>query len=1182
MKILLLLGQVIFWNFLLASSAFAENRPQYYVSPLYYLAGAPMFRDVSENRTLTALVFERDWTMAGGPQTGNIVKQRSTGAFTSPPLASVTESKVPMLSGYSKVYNAGFKGYRMPVTEAGDVLMYVGNTTPNGSVIDGGGGIWKADNSVVRFTMPNSAVQLIPRDMNQKLESVGTALYEYVDQFGRDRTRPMPYMISPAGTATRIPPSRVERYGFETVPDKDDPIHNRPDVVLDNGARGVAINNQGAVVCDAYGLILHENTQKWQKQEWSFVASSVGFTLVEDLPEGATDINDLGEVVGYNRFEGTWLYLPNGNYGMEAGVHVIDPLIYTDGFDTSGLEVQPLINNRGDVVWRGTKFATTGSPVYPPKLWRAGQAYYLTLLFETDEDFDILDVQELNEKGDILVNTVDKCEYSNGSVNSCWGNRILSLAPFDTELIVNVTDDVSDADPDDAVIDTDLEKSGLQISLRAAIDAVNAGEGSNIKFELPGDEVPVLILTKALPVITEPVEIDGTTESSGKVEIRGGAHSGAGFHLQGGESVVRGMVMRGFTGQDAAAIRISGPGGNKIMGNWLGTDAAGNKVEKTQFGVLIEGSPDNQIGGDGADESNILYGETAGIRIIGAGANDNQVLGNRIGIGVDGTIFTPLAGVGVHLAQGDNTIVGGPGNAANLIAGDSGIIVSGDSAMSGIEITGNRIGLTGAGDRSSGGFLGIGLIGSELGPVSDIKITGNKIAGHRVNVLLLGTINALRDVDILDNEIGLRFDGSTSLPAGLSNGVHEYGVRIEGATDVELSDNVIAGHTWNVLLSGIAQIFITGGDDTDGDGVKDANFNIEFRNPSNPVEVFEDETPSSGATVARNFIGLMRDGTIPNGFVQMNGLANYGWARATRITDNIIGGHTENGLWLQSGLELVAAGNRIGVTISGSLVPNGQGVTVDAAEVAMTDNIIAHNASVGIKANGETSAVSILGGSIYENGNGLGEAGILYDSKPFPAPRQVIALRTVSDTSGKVTVAFAVPTVGKYEDDTEEGDAPNLMEEPQTTLEIWGNRDASETQGRTLVVSEVIDPGKPFAKKLEVESDSFIATAQNFTATLTRGIQTSGFSTASQAENIVWPELSFAPDAEPGEITFQWPVAAGAGVFVVEESPTLEGPWHKRAVDPVRNGENLEVTLPVGDGDQFFRLVLDPDAALKE
>jgi hypothetical protein len=32
----------------------------------------------------------------------------------------------------------------------------------------------------------------------------------------------------------------------------------------------------------------------------------------------------------------------------------------------------------------------------------------------------------------------------------------------------------------------------------------------------------------------------------------------------------------------------------------------------------------------------------------------------------------------------------------------------------------------------------------------------------------------------------------------------------------------------------------------------------------------------------------------------------------------------------------------------------------------------------------------------------------------------------------------------------------------------------------------------------------------------------------------------------------------------------------------VRNGDNMEVSLPVGDGDQFFRLVLDPDAVIEE
>ena len=131
-------------------------------------------------------------------------------------------------------------------------------------------------------------------------------------------------------------------------------------------------------------------------------------------------------------------------------------------------------------------------------------------------------------------------------------------------------------------------------------------------------------------------------------------------------------------------------------------------------------------------------------------------------------------------------------------------------------------------------------------------------------------------------------------------------------------------------------------------------------------------------------------------------------------------------------------------------------------------------------------------------------------------------------------------------------------------------------------MSEVINPGNPFTKKLEVQSDSVFATSVNYTATLTRGNHTSAFSLGSMAENMVWPELSFTPDANPGEITLEWPVTGGVGAFIVEESPTVDGPWHRRVVDTVRNGDNMEVKLPIGEGDQYFRLALNPDAMIQD
>ena len=1159
----------------LALPTLGQDQPQYYLSPHYYVSGAPEFRDVSDNRTLTAVTAERDWTQAGGPETGNLLKLRTTGAFSSSPVALVTTSKILLSKTGTYPRTIGFKYLRMPTTEAGDVLLMVGNLSSNGLLTASAGAIWKADDSVVTLSVPAGANNLVPRDMNENLQTAVTVMYEYVDQFDRTLTRPVPVKMYANGTSSAINPGRVERWGFETVPNESNPS-GRPKVVLNNGAHAVAINNQGAVVCDAYGLIWHEGSEQWRSDEWSFVYNSDAVQK-DDLPQGATDINDLGEVVGYNRFEGTWLYLPSGNYGMAAGVHIIDPLIYreTDG-ESSRYNIQPLINNRGDVVWRGAVKLGPDDPEFPEKLWRAGHTYLLTELYTTSETFDVLETVELNEKGDIMIRTYDYCDYGS-VVTRCWSNRILSLTPFETDLIVNVTDDTEDADPNDKVVDVDLETAGLQVSLRAAINAVNEGSSDKIKFDIEGDSVPVIILIKALPAITRPVMIDGTTQAAGQVEIRGGANAGAGFQLQGGESEVKGMVMHGFTGQDAAAIRISGPGGNKIFGNRLGTDALGNTVEKTQFGVLIDGSPNNEIGGEAAGEGNVIYGETAGIRIEGTGADANQILGNRIGIATNGNILTPIAGYGIETTGGNDTVIGRTGAGSNLIAGNIGIGSGNTSATSGLAITGNRIGLNGAGTAGANGFAGILLVGVPGGELSSATIAENKIAGQMVNLLLLGTENKLSNIDITGNDIGLAFDGSDKVPAGMLAGVQGYGIRLDGGHNIKIFDNMIAGHTWNILSSGIPQVFIGGGVDTDGDGEPDSDFRVQFLDPTDSLTPDEGQIVAGSIVIEKNYIGIDRSNRItPGGLVQRTGLANYGGANGTTIKDNIVGANTESGVLILDSNHVTMSGNRIGVSTGGLALPNGLGVAVHEASVTITDTIIAHNLVGGIAVTDDLSAMSFLGGSIYSNGNGDALKGIAYSTEPFSAPGKFIALRSPPKADGTISVAFALPPL----------DPPGGGVQTETTLEIWGNRSAGESQGYTRLLSEAIDPAQAYSKKFEVASDSFYATAQNFTATLTRGNKTSPFTSKTLPESIVWPELNFTPLDEGGpivkadEVSFSWPTPARPKLFVIEQALSPTGPWIRVVEVPVESNGTSVITLPLSAEDEYFRLVLDPNSLI--
>ena len=82
-------------------------------------------------------------------------------------------------------------------------------------------------------------------------------------------------------------------------------------------------------------------------------------------------------------------------------------------------------------------------------------------------------------------------------------------------------------------------------------------------------------------------------------------------------------------------------------------------------------------------------------------------------------------------------------------------------------------------------------------------------------------------------------------------------------------------------------------------------------------------------------------------------------------------------------------------------------------------------------------------------------------------------------------------------------------------------------------------------------------------------------------EGFVWPELLIGP-SNPGEILLAWPSGGKPGLFVVEESSLLDGAsFVLRQVTPkVVNGV-MVVTIPVAEGDRYFRLVMDPEALFR-
>lgn len=185
--------------------------------------------------------------------------------------------------------------------------------------------------------------------------------------------------------------------------------------------------------------------------------------------------------------------------------------------------------------------------------------------------------------------------------------------------VVNSDDDTDDGSCDDS-----------HCSLREAIEAANASTGADlIRFDIPAAEVPTIRPGSGLPTITDPVTIDGTTQSAGMVELDG-TNAGTntdGIVISSGGSTVRGLVINRF---DGTGVHIASGGENVLEANRIGTDTTGTiAMGNDRSGVLIDsGSSSNRIGTDGDDvadegERNIISGNGGdGVRIVGVGSQN--------------------------------------------------------------------------------------------------------------------------------------------------------------------------------------------------------------------------------------------------------------------------------------------------------------------------------------------------------------------------------------------------------------------------------------------------------------------------------------------------------------------------------------------------------------------------------
>ncbi len=275
-------------------------------------------------------------------------------------------------------------------------------------------------------------------------------------------------------------------------------------------------------------------------------------------------------------------------------------------------------------------------------------------------------------------------------------------------------------------------------SLRQAIIDSNGVPGRNsISFNItPSAASYVIDVQNALPAITNPVLIDGTSQPgySGIPIITlndvgtGAGPVGDGLLLAPGSdgSTIEGLDIANFQDPNTGAGVHIQSSGNLVAANSLGTNLAGTlDGPGNQIGVFIDGGSQNTIGGTGS-LGNLISGNISVGVLIQDGtqlATGNLVIGNKVGTDASGTVAVPNQGDGIDLYASGNTIGGTITAAANLVSANLGYGINISNIINPADdntVEGNLVGTD---------ISGMIALGNGSDGITDNSDAGNTIGG---------------------------------------------------------------------------------------------------------------------------------------------------------------------------------------------------------------------------------------------------------------------------------------------------------------------------------------------------------------------------------------------------------------------------------------------------------------------
>jgi CSLREA domain-containing protein len=388
-----------------------------------------------------------------------------------------------------------------------------------------------------------------------------------------------------------------------------------------------------------------------------------------------------------------------------------------------------------------------------------------------------------------------------------------------------------------------------QCTLREAINNVNAGAdttggdcvagaaGANtISFAAGG--IGTITLTAALPTLTASSTTFGSAGNAATDTCRPTGPGGRGvpqvsivatgfasaFNVTGNNNTLQGFVIGGATG---AAIVLAGTG-NKVVCNYIGTNAGGTAAVANATGISVTGGT-NTIGGTTATDGNLISGNTTAAIDIAATATGTTILGNLIGTNLNGlnNAAAAIANQLGILVAGNNTTIGS-NTTSQVLSGNVtfGIQVANGTALTTLNIVGNYIGtnpvnlalanaegvILGGGtavtvqnnfiQRNSGPGLDL------LGTIANVTASGNTVSNNGAQGVIINSTGS--NIRLSQNKIftngGLGIDATgnntpDATPAAPNTAVPVITSAVWDGTKIQVKGTAVAGATVEVYFT---------------------------------------------------------------------------------------------------------------------------------------------------------------------------------------------------------------------------------------------------------------------------------------------------------------------------------------------------------------------------------------------